>query len=75
MLWSQQAPPRQRWPDVSCPPGEVKGDLKKGRLLNKAGHKGLVGTYPAEVGGGEEKELCSNQRDQHVQKLRGESAK
>lgn len=56
-------------------PGEVKGDLKKEGLLNKAGHEGFVGLYQAEVGEGEERELCSSQKDQHVQKLRGESAK
>lgn len=58
---------------VLCPSGEVKGAVKKERLRNKAEPEGFVGIYQAEVGDGEERELCSSQRVQHVQKsLRGE---
>lgn len=54
---------------VLCQPGEVKGAVKKERLLNKAGPEGCVGIYQAEVGSGEERELYSSQRGQLVQNL------
>lgn len=60
---------------VLCLLREVKGSLKKKGRLNEAGCEGLAGISQAEMGNGEERELCSTLRERHEPKLRGESAK